>query len=336
VFNFSDNVLALGSWYPILAVYDETGWRLDPASPIGDSVFSDIAYYDVQITAPQQQRIAATGDTIAQQVEGDQTRWHFVSGPARDFFLILSPDFEVQTAQVAGITVRSYTLPGQEAGGRTALAVAQASLAAFEQQIGPYPYAEFEVVAAPMQHALGVEWPGIVLIAANLYAEPDDPTFAVTVAHEVAHQWWYNLVGNDVHAEPWLDEALATYSSSFYYEFGLGERPSGLRSFWQGRYRQLKAAGNDEAIAQPLTHFEQEPAGQYSAVVYTKGALFFDSLRQEIGDAAFFAALRSYAATYAYRIASGSDLLAEFEAAAGRPLAAFYDPWLYPQASGSS
>ncbi len=91
------------------------------------------------------------------------------------------------------------------------------ALEIYNQQFGAYPYKELDVVEGPMRNALGVEYPGIVMIGASLYKAPEKPDFEITVAHEVAHQWWYNVVGNDVFDEPWLDEALATYSSDVYY-----------------------------------------------------------------------------------------------------------------------
>ncbi len=61
IYNYSDGVLALSGWYPILAVYDEQGWNLDAPSVIGDSVYSDIAFYSVDISLPREMVLAATG-----------------------------------------------------------------------------------------------------------------------------------------------------------------------------------------------------------------------------------------------------------------------------------
>jgi aminopeptidase N len=182
-----------------------------------------------------------------------------------------------------------------------------------------------------MQYAQGVEYPGIVLIASDLYAKPDEPGFIVAIAHETAHQWWYNVVGDDVFDSPWLDEALTTYSSSLYEEFALGPAyANGLLNYWQQRYAKLVQDGNDDQVTASLAHFERlnNPA-VYSGVVYVKGALFFQALRQEIGDQAFFSALQQYYQNEQFQIATPQDLLAAFEQASGRNLQDFYQQWLY-------
>lgn len=331
IYNFSEGVMALAAWYPILAVYDEQGWNLDPISPIGDSVYSDIALYEVDVSVPQEVWVIATGVETERQVADGRAHLHFQSGPMRDFFLIASQRFQVVQKIVDGALVNSYYLEGNEDGGTAALDVAADALQVYNKQFGPYPFTEFDVVDTPMRNALGVEYPGIVLIADSLYKEIDDPNFFVAVAHEVAHQWWYAAVGNDVFDEPWLDEALTTYSSSLYYEFSLGPAyRDGLVEYWQGRFDLLSSDGLDDKVTENLSYFEglNNPR-VYAGIVYVKGALFFKALREKIGDAAFFAALQEYYRVYQYQIARGADLLALFEKHYGQSLEDFYQEWLY-------
>ncbi|MBN1146100.1 MAG: M1 family metallopeptidase [Anaerolineales bacterium] len=331
IYNFSSEVLSLSGWYPILAVYDADGWNLDPVSDIGDSVYSDIAFYTVEASFPDGLTVVATGVEAARQADAQGARARFESGPARDFFLAASPNFQVKSQVVDGVVINSYYLPEHAVGGEKALSVAADSLHIFNQQFGPYPYQELDVVEAPMQHALGVEYPGIFLVSASLYGAPERSEFVVTVAHEAAHQWWYNAVGNDVFDEPWLDEALTTYSSSLYYEFRPGGMlPNGLIEYWQSRRQRLLDEGKDDLVAESLAHFDRlEDPSVYGGVVYNKGALFFYALREEIGDRAFFQALQAYYRAQQYRIASSEALLAAFEEACGCELDAFYQEWLY-------
>ena len=336
IYNYSDNVLALSGWYPILAVYNDQGWHLDPVSDIGDSIFSDTAFYSVDVSVPENLVVAATGVAEDQRTEAGRSIYHFESGPARDFFLIMSPDFQSDSQALGDTTINSYYLPGHSQGGQAALQVATDSLRIYNQEFGPYPYTEFDVVEAPMRNASGVEFPGIVLIGDSLYEDAETPNFIVTVAHEVAHQWWYNVIGNNVFDDPWMDEALTTYSSSLYYEFGHGgsQAVSGLVSYWDSRYSQVRQEGKDDGVAQSLAHFESlNNPGVYSGIVYSKGGLFFKNLRQEIGDQAFFTALRNYYQQYQFQIATPDDLLNTFEDAAGRQLDDFYRQWLEPPGS---
>jgi hypothetical protein len=331
LYNESDGVLALANWYPILAVFDTAGWHLNPASPVGDSVFSDMALYDVNISVPESQVLAATGVQIEQEPDGADIRYHYVSGPVRDFFIITSPDFEVSSQVVDGTLVNSYYLVGQEPGGVKALEVTGEALEAYNLNFGTYPYSELDVVDAPMRNAGGVEFPGIVLIESSRYDAPDSPVFINTVAHEVAHQWWYNVVGNDVINEPWIDEGLTTFTAGLYFQEAYGEAGyQGAISTWQQSYDKLVAQGKDDQVTRSLTYFENLPdPGIYGPVVYAKGALFFAGLRNEIGDRAFFTALQNYYQQFKYGIATGNDLLGAFEASSAQQLDEFFQQWLY-------
>jgi aminopeptidase N len=93
---------------------------------------------------------------------------------------------------------------------------------------------------------------------------------------------------------------------------------------------KLRQDGLDNQVARSLSYFESldEPR-VYGSVVYTKGALFLVALREEIGDQAFFEALRSYYQDYKYQLADTPDLLDVFEKSSGRQLDDFYDEWLY-------
>jgi hypothetical protein len=330
IYNFTGGVLALSGWYPILAVYDQGSWDLDPVSAMGDSVYSDTGFYTVDLTTATDLVIATTGVATQRQVTQDTAHYTFSSGPVRDFTMVMSPDFKVASQTVDSTMVNSYYLPGNGAGGEKALSVAADSIHIYNQHFGPYPFMELDVVDTPMRNASGVEYPGIVLISDDLYNDPESPNFIVTVAHEVAHQWWYSTVGNDVIDEPWLDEALTTYSSSLYYEFepGFGSA-QGLYSYWEGRYQTLVQQNMNDQVAQTLTHFESLDPKIYGGIVYSKGALFFRAVRQEIGDDAFFKALQTYYKDYQFKIATGKDLLNAFEQAAGRSLENLYQEWLY-------
>ncbi len=331
IYNFSQGVLALSGWYPILAVYDVQGWNLDPVSEIGDSVYSDTAFYTVRVCGAQDLVVVATGIQTERQRQDELACTDFESGPTRDFFIAASRVFTALSREIDGVTIHSYYLPGHETAAQLALNVSADSLKVYNQKFGPYPFTELDVVDAPMRNALGVEYPGVILVASSLYEEPERTDFTLATAHEVAHQWWYSVVGNDVFDEPWLDEGLTTYSSSLYFEFAQSPAAAqGLLDFWQQRYERQRQEIGDEQVTASLGYFESlDNPRFYSGVVYIKAALFFDALRHKIGDQAFFAALQAYYQGRKYEIATAQDLLNAFETASRTPLDDFYQQWLY-------
>lgn len=331
-FNQQSGVWALANFYPVLAVYrsaaagaDFVGWDRRPVSSRGDLAVTETALYAVTLDAPAGWTLATTGVRVdAAEAGAGLRRERFVSGPQRDFFLAALQGLDQASAVVDGTRIVAYYQPGNAGAGQRSLTVAEQSLRIFNQRYGRYPLAELDVVQAALTRFLGVEYPGIVLIEENLYAR-NGRGLETTVAHEVAHQWWYSLVGNDYQGEPWIDEGLASFSQIVYYE-GIGDggqAAAELQSF-RDFYLATRNAGRDQAVDQPVTAF----SGNYVALVYAKSALFFQALRDLLGDDVFFAFLQNYYATHRYGDATGADLLAAAEATCGCDLQQLYADWI--------
>jgi len=146
------------------------------------------------------------------------------------------------------------------------------------------------------------------------------------LAHEVAHQWWYALVGSDVLRSPWQDEALATFSAQLYqleHNRGFYE---GTRTYYENRVSEIEAQNGEQDIAQPVSAFGGMPS-VYAVTVYQKGELFFEALRAQIGDEAFYQALHEYYAANMYQIASPDELLDSFEQTCNCDLSELYAEW---------
>jgi aminopeptidase N len=144
-----------------------------------------------------------------------------------------------------------------------------------------------------------------------------DSLLEVTVAHEVAHQWWAIGVGSDSQRAPWLDESLTNYSAMIYFEdrYGAPKAQQMIDLHLKTSYSMGRMLGNADA---PVNKRTSQYGGniQYGAIVYGKGALFYDALRKTMGDAAFFDALRNYYARNDNGIATANDLMSAMQNAA--------------------
>jgi hypothetical protein len=338
-FIYEQDVMALANFFPIIPAYDEencarfgncdAGWNIEVAVPYGDAVFSPSALFEVFVSAPAGWAVVSSGSTIGQEpAAGDAVTWHLVSGPMRDFNVVLSPRFEVATQRVEDIVVNSYYLPEDVLGGKRVLRWVVESLAFFNEQFGAYPFAEFDVVATPTA-AGGIEYPGLIVMPIRSYGDTSG-RFQWSTVHEVAHQWWYSLVGNDQQDEPWLDEALAQYSTVLYYEFH-EQWDAAVEEVLEPRYQPVAGTDEDDLISRPVAAYTPS---NYGPIVYAKGPLFLHALRQELGDQAFSALLQAYFEDYRYKIASGPDLLALAETLAERDLSELYQAWLGDVGSG--
>ncbi|HLF27962.1 MAG TPA: M1 family aminopeptidase [Anaerolineae bacterium] len=329
IFNYDTEkqVLALANWYPILAVWREGKWDVAPVIGEGDAVVSQTALYRVRITAPADWKVIATGSSLDVQRQGEVAQSDFASGPTRDFMLLASPTFERSETPLEDVRVVHWGLPEGESNWDDALQVARDSIAVYTDRFGPYPYAELDIVAAPLRNAAGVEYPGLILIETDLYFGAEAQAFLlITVAHEVAHQWWYGVVGNDVLRAPWQDEALTTYSSALYFEEYAPAFYQDLLDSYAQSVAAFQQDEGDEPVAQPLSAFRGR-GNAYGAIVYLKGALFFAELREALGDATFFTALQTYYARNRYALAPPDALLGAFENSCECELDPLYAEW---------
>lgn len=326
IFSFTDGTAALAGFYPAVAVYDEEGWNIETPPIYGDAIYLDIALYQVKLTVPAGMIVAASGSLADEAVHSDGTKTlTFASGPIREFYLAMRNDFGVISETVDGIMVNSYYPPELEADGKLALQYAVDSLRVFNKSFGPYPYAELDVVATPTT-AGGVEYPGIVVIAENVYTQ-NGIFFPHVVAHEVAHQWWYGMVGSDQVDEPWLDESLTNYSTILYWEETAGEETATdvIDTFFLGPYRRAQNQEADQRVLGSVFDYTQS---DYSTFIYGKGPLFFDALRREVGKETYLEIMQRYFNDYKYGIARTEDLLGTIETVSGRNITPLVETWL--------
>lgn len=332
---------ALAHWYPILAGYGPDGvWNLDPPSRNGDPIFSDTALFEVAITAPSNLRIVTTGQEVdSSDGPSGMTRHDFVSGPVRDFSMVVDNDFDVLEQEIDGTVVRSWYNPEDEDGAQKVLTYGVQSLKVYSDLFGPYPYAEMDLVEVAVGGgAAGIEFPQLMFIGSSYYDNPQIEQsipgfFEFLVVHEVGHQWWYGLVGNDQYLHAFMDEGLTNYVSTIYFEKQHGEDQGRFQADLNLRLPYLTALfdGGDDVVDQPTDDFSD--MGTYGVMIYSKGALGFDAVRRTIGDEAFFSALRSYAASERFQVATPQDLLDAFENASGQDLDGLWHHW-FDEAAG--
>jgi len=324
-FALLDEVLALAHAYPLIPAYDEEGWNVEIAPAIGDVVYADASYYLVRLDAPADLVIATSGREVERVEQGDRVVYTFAAGPVRDFYLAASPRYELRSTTVGETTVRSWTPPVPKEAAAHVLDAAATALALYNQRFGPYPFTELDVVATPTL-AGGVEYPGIIAVAQSLY-DPTNSFLETVVAHEVAHQWFYSLIGNDQVDEPWLDEALAQYATWVYYRDRYGETEA--RWFEENlRFRWQQASDPDRPIGLPVAAYDER---DYSAIVYGRGPLFVDALARTLGDEAFAAFLQDYYRTFQWDTVTTADFQRLAEGHCGCDLTPLFAEWVYPR-----
>ncbi len=310
--NFKDDpslglVYALCNYYPILAVYDEQGWNLEPQYFVGDPYYSDIANYYVNLTVPSDFKVAASGELLGEDPEvNNQIEYEFRMLNARDFSFAISPDYIVEQETFRSIPVSVYYLP-RDAGNwtLTAMDITLYSLDLFSDLYGEYPYTSFSV-ATTFGFYGGMDWPGIVWIQSGYR------WFETGIAHEVAHQWFYAVVGNDQIDEGFLDEGIVCYCHWYYFE----NRYNYMGFFEEHLYRTAETSNETRypaglVINRSINYILENDidGSHYWEAAYHKAPSVLHLLRTYIGDANFFDALERFYTQYSFQIATFNDLI---------------------------
>jgi aminopeptidase N len=227
--------------------------------------------------------------------------------------------------------INSYAFPNQIEGAKLALESSIGALESFSERLGPYPYTEFDIVSTPML-ALGMEYPGIIAITLRAY-DPDAEISGMpsrvmlesVVAHEVAHQWFYNTVGNDQVDEPWLDEALVQYMTGRYYVDRYGqEAVQGYLASWDARWERVDRA--KIPIGLPAAAYVDN---EYGAIVYGRGPIFVATLAEEMGEETFNGFLRDYYRSHRWDIGTGDAFRQLAEDHCQCDLGDLFAEWVY-------
>jgi hypothetical protein len=289
--------LRLGSFFPLLAWQPGAGWLRDPPSmSLAETSTSPVADFDVALRLPPGIEALASGREVS------PGRWR--AQAVRDFALATGR-FDTATATARAPQPVRVTVGVDGAVGESPEPYRNAVVRALEalaKRYGPYPWPSFNLAITPWLAHAGIEYPGLVM--------QGEGTLGVVTNHEVAHQWFYSLVGSNPAREPWLDEGLTTYAQSRI------DSQLGLFAFEP----VPRAARNRLGAGMPYWDGHQDA---YFQGVYAQGvkALAAVGPPRDVD-----CGLRRYVGANAYSIADSSDLIRALEAeveGAGRTLERF-------------
>jgi Peptidase family M1 domain len=281
-----NGAVLLGNVIPVLAVTDGLGLHLEPYVGIAESFYSLSAPWRATLRLPRRLRAATTGSVSSERLVGRRRVLQVGTPAARDFALAVGR-FRVHRQRVGSVTVRVHS-PLRRSGGRRMLRQAARALRIFSRRFGPYGSPEHDVVE--ISESYGMEYPELIF-------SPDD-RFVLT--HEVAHQWWYSIVGNNQYREPWLDESFAQYSTSLLVG-GFGEC---FRRPFTGLTGRLRRARLDRSMR------SFRSAIGYELVVYYAGSCALRSLERSLGRSRMRTLLRTLVARHRHGVMTKQDVYA--------------------------
>ena len=279
--------------FPLLAWERGRGWAQEPAtSAFAEATTSeDFRLVDLAVTAPATSQVIATGRRTTLQTLADGRRTtRFTAESVRDAAIAVGR-FRTASTAVSGVPVYVGVAPGLRDDPARVASVLSGAITAHRGRFGPFPYPQL-ATAVVTDITGGIEYPGAILLGTDQLNDP-------TASHEVAHEWFYGLVGDNQGRDPWLDESFATYAEALH---------RGTGSYYESR--PVPAAGVNR-VGWPMTYWEQHRTDYYRSV-YVQGAAALLRARRTVGAAAFDEALRCHVARMARRIATPADLEASF------------------------
>ncbi len=287
----------LGGAVPLLAWERGHGWVTDPAVDVtGDFATTETFRLDaLTVVAPQRYAVAGIGTPSppgagsAGPAPAGTTR-HVFTGEAMRSFTFTVGKLSVTESEAAGSRLHLALPEGADPDRvRSWHQQMGASLEALSARFGPVPYDDLWISVLPAVSD-GVEFGGAVQFAR---IDPEEDRWLID--HELAHQWFHGLVGNDQATDPWLDEAFATYAQELVTPMGLSPDE------W---------AGVDGQVGRPMAFWADRRRADdaYVGAVYRRGARALLDAREAAGAEAFDAVLRTYLHDNAHRIARPDDL----------------------------
>ena len=322
----------LGSVIPTLSWIRGDGWQTSPATNLNaETAASEVADWDVTVTAPPGYTTLATGEDAPASAPssspsdpppspsaGPASSSGGASAPApstgaptggpvttramaravRDWAATVAPMRLGRASAQGGRTTVVVGVAEGAAGDPTALAARNAkAVDELAARFGEYPYPRLSI-GVTTNLTGGIEFPTHIFLGSGV------PT--VHLVHEVAHQWFYALAGNDQYRDPWLDESFATYGES---------RVDGQLAYQ--RSRTIPAYGRGH-LGESMAYWGRADGATYYLSVYVGGTQALARLGDRLGGyGPLDCAIRRYVHDRAYTVSHPSDFLAAVQAQSG-------------------
>jgi hypothetical protein len=357
-------------WYPKPAVYDRNGWNYFSNLYEGE-FYSEFGTYDVKITLPENYVVGATGELINGSKElswldqkaketsmitdfSDDMKMpassknlktlHFHQSNVHDFAWFADKRWNVLKGEIvlpkSGKTVTSWSFfTNAEAElWKNAPHYIERAILLHSSWIGEYPYSTITAVDVNQSEGQGMEYPTIFTVGNYGSAFELD----ITIAHEIAHNWFYGVLANNERKHAWMDEGMTNFCETRYAYTEYANRPNEKReTVVDGLAGKLIHESEADHYAKQYAYYLQcaranraaSPDGDvtnmsfdnYLTQVYYKTSLAFEYLKSYMGDSLFDACLQRYYNDWKFKHPEPGDLHTSFESACGCNLDWFFE-----------
>ncbi len=325
----------VAQWFPKVGVYIDGEWNCHQYHKDSE-FFADFGVYDVRMTVPAKNTVAATGIEVNVKNNGDGTATHYYRAEdVHDFAWCTSPEFVEFRDKAQGVDIRVLMQPDRAAQGQRHVDAAKVAIEYFHNWYGEYPYPNLTVID-PRRGAMatgGMEYPTLITAGTHYFLPAGVRLPEMVIIHEFGHQYWYGMVASNEFEEPWLDEGINSFSEQqifhdFYGPEGdiidiLGIKINDLQ-FQRGSFIFFS---DIDPIVKPAWEFYS--SGSYGVSSYQKPALMLTTLQNYLGAETMQKILRAYFERWKFKHPKTGDFIQVANEISGQDLDWFFQQALF-------
>ncbi|EGV42767.1 M1 family peptidase [Bizionia argentinensis JUB59] len=288
---------------------------------------NDKIEFDLSIDFDSNYEVIANGKLVNKEIHDNNTTWNFnMNQPMASYLVALAIgkyDKKVEIAK-SGIPLEMYYYAKDSLKIEPTYRYTKQLFDFLETEIGvPYPWQNYKQVPVHDFLYSGMENTSLTIFADTFVIDSiafNDRNYVNVNAHELAHQWFGNLVTETSGTHHWLQEGFATYYALLAEQNVFGENYYYARLYeYAQELLEQDLGGAGTSVLNPKSS---------SATFYKKGAWVLHALREKIGDVAFQAAIKAYLETHQFKNVETIDFIREAEKAYGNKLDTFVALWI--------
>ncbi|XOV90908.1 MAG: M1 family metallopeptidase [Bacteroidota bacterium] len=328
---------SMSQWFPKMAEYDVRGWHATPY--VEREFYSPWGDYKVSITIDKNYMLGGTGTVQNpeevghgyqqgeyQEINGDKITWKFKAENVHDFVWAADRNYLHVKKQVENGPLVHFFFQEQEDSQMWSEAI-EYTIKAFpyiQKHFGKYPYTQFSVIQAGDG---GMEYPMAILITSGRSLS----SLTSVIIHELMHQWYYGILGNNESYAAWMDEGFTEYAEMYTKAF-IYESKGRDTEFFNPvaaayvSYIMWAKSGLEEPMSTHSDHFATN--GAYTIAAYTKGKVTLQQLKYIIGKDNVDAGMLTYYDKWKFKHPWPNDFFRIMEKQSGIELDWYYDYWI--------
>ena len=294
---------------------------------------NDKATSEILATVKSGLKVAANGRLVrvSEDATAGTVTWHWLQDLPHSTYLIFlaAAPYVVVQDSYKSLPVNYWVYPQDEKKVPPTYGKTPRMIEFFNRTFGyDYPWQKYDQVSVPSGG--GAESTSATAMTHSIMVDEEDeadfPAIGI-VSHELAHQWWGDLITLRSWAHTWLNESFGTYSDYLYFRHDRGDDDGAVNL--QGKLNAYLREARTRYVRPIVTDRYDEPADMFDSHTYPKGALVLHMLRNLLGDGQFFAVLTHFLHRYAFDAVDTHDFIRSVKTVTGQNLDWFFDQWLF-------